>query len=67
MGNRGTKKNVRVTRDIDTPLHNDEKMMIARLAAMPASDIDYSDIPPQLTRQQVDAPRRPAACYCVAA
>jgi hypothetical protein len=32
--------------DANTPLSADEQAMLARLAAMPDSDIDCSDIPP---------------------
>lgn len=34
------------TLDANTPLSAGEHAMLVRLAAMPDSDIDYSDIPP---------------------
>jgi hypothetical protein len=46
MSNRATGKTTTYTLDIGTPLSADEQAMLARLAAMPDSDIDCSDIPP---------------------
>jgi hypothetical protein len=46
MSNRTTEKTVTFTLDADTPLSADEQAMLVRLAAMPDSDIDCSDIPP---------------------
>jgi hypothetical protein len=37
---------VKHTLDVAMPLSADEQAMLARLAVMPDSDIDYSDIPP---------------------
>jgi hypothetical protein len=39
-------KTITFTLAADRPLSADEQAMLARLAAMPDSDIDYSDIPP---------------------
>jgi hypothetical protein len=41
----GVGKTITFTLDADTPLSADEQAMLARLAAMPDSDIDCSDIP----------------------
>lgn len=41
-----TGKTITRTRDADTPLSVDEQAMVVRLAVMPDSDIDCSDIPP---------------------
>lgn len=46
MSKRTTGKIARFTLDADTPLSADEQAMLVRLAAMPDSAIDYSDIPP---------------------
>jgi hypothetical protein len=46
MSNQRVGKNVTFTLDADRPLSTDEQAMLARLAAMPDSDIDCSDIPP---------------------
>jgi len=46
MSNRTTGKTITFTLDADTPLSADEQAILARLAAMPDSDIDCSDIPP---------------------
>lgn len=46
MRNRTAEKTTRFTLGADTPLSADEQAMLVRLAAMPDSDIDYSDIPP---------------------
>jgi hypothetical protein len=45
MNNLTTGKIITRTLDADTPLSADERAMLARLAAMPYSDIDCSDIP----------------------
>ena len=46
MPNRATGKTTKHTLDADTPLSANEQAMLVRLAAMPDSDIDFSDIPP---------------------
>jgi hypothetical protein len=46
MSNRINEKTITFTLDADTLLSVDEQAMLARLAAMPDSDIDCSDIPP---------------------
>jgi hypothetical protein len=46
MSNRTTGKTIKRTIDANTPLSADDQAMLARLAAMPDSDIDCSDIPP---------------------
>jgi hypothetical protein len=46
MSNRTTGKTIIYVLDADRPLSADEQAMLARLAAMPSSDIDCSDIPP---------------------
>jgi uncharacterized protein (DUF4415 family) len=45
MSNPTTGKTVKFTLDADTPLSVDEQATLARLAAMPDSEIDFSDIP----------------------
>lgn len=45
MSNRTTGKTIKRTIDANTPLSADEQVMLVRLAAMPDSAIDYSDIP----------------------
>jgi|GEM_PF-7085613 len=45
MSNRGVGKTTKFTLDADTPLSADEQAMLARLAVMPDSNIDCSDIP----------------------
>lgn len=45
MRKRTTGEPVKRTLDANTPLSADEQVMLVRLAAMPDSDIDYSDIP----------------------
>lgn len=39
---------IRFTSDADTLSSVNEQAMLARLAAMPDSEIDYSDVPPSL-------------------
>jgi hypothetical protein len=46
MSNRATGKTTTFTLEANTPLSADEQTMLVRLAAMPDSDIDCSDIPP---------------------
>jgi hypothetical protein len=46
VSKRTTKKTVTFTLNADTLLSADEQAMLVRLAAMPDSDIDCSDIPP---------------------
>ena len=46
MGKRTTEKTITRTLDANTPLSADEQAMLVRLAAMPDSDIDCSNIPP---------------------
>ena len=46
MSKRTTEKTVTFTLEANTPLSADEQAMLVRLAAMPDSDIDCSDIPP---------------------
>ena len=46
MSKEATGKIITRTLDADTPLSADEQAMLVRLAAMPDSDIDFSDIPP---------------------
>jgi hypothetical protein len=58
MSNRTTKKIITFTLDADMPVSADEQVMLARLAAMPDSDIDCSDIPPSSTEPK-DAAKRP--------
>ena len=45
MSNPTTGKTVRFTLDPNAPLSADEEAALARLAAMPDSEIDFSDIP----------------------
>ncbi len=45
MSNPNTGKIVRFTLNPATPLSEDELAMLARLDAMPDSEIDFSDIP----------------------
>lgn len=45
MTNTTTGKTVRFTLDPNTPLSEEDQAMLARLAAMPDSEIDFSDIP----------------------
>jgi hypothetical protein len=45
MSNRTTEKTITFLIDANTPLSADEQAMLVRLAAMPDSDIDCSDIP----------------------
>jgi hypothetical protein len=45
MSNQRPGKTITFTLDADRPLSADEQAMLARLAAMPDSDIDCSDIP----------------------
>jgi hypothetical protein len=46
MSKRTTEKTTTFTLEANTPLSADEQAMLARLAAIPDSDIDCSDIPP---------------------
>ena len=45
MSNPTTGKTVRFTLDPNTPLSEEAKARMARLSAMPDSEIDFSDIP----------------------
>lgn len=45
MSNPTTGKTVKFTLDPNTPLSEEAEARLARLAAMPDSDIDFSDIP----------------------
>jgi hypothetical protein len=44
---RANGKTVKFTLEANTPLSADEQAMLVRLATMPDSDIDCSDIPPR--------------------
>lgn len=59
---RANGKTVTFTLDADTPLSADEQAMLVRLAAMPDSDIDYSDIPPSSPDAKWTRPGIPR-CY----
>lgn len=61
MSNRTTGKTITFTPDAATPLSVDEQAMLARLAAMPDSDIDCSDIPPSPLNAKWTRPGIPQA------
>lgn len=59
MNDTSTGKTIRFTLDPNTPLSADEEAALARLAAMPDSAIDFSDIPRSLADAEWTRPGVP--------